>query len=75
MVSNRVGLRGAESASFTRGTASREPFLRGGFFGLRSVPTKESPQRGPPRAPENAKEFNPHLYQTGSKSLFGKGEG
>jgi hypothetical protein len=66
LVSKRVGLGGAESAPFTRGTASREPFLGGGFFGLRSVPTKQSPQKGPPRTPENAKRLNPHLYQTGS---------
>jgi hypothetical protein len=29
--------------------------LRGGFFGFRSVSSKESLQRGPPRTPENAK--------------------
>src|SRR3712207_1331216 len=55
LVSNRVGLGGAKSAPFTRGTASREPFLRGSFFGFRSVSSKESPQRVPPRTPENAK--------------------
>src|SRR5215212_11844719 len=66
LVSNRGGLGGAKSASFTRGTASREPFLRGSFFGFRSVSSKESPQRGPPRTPENAKKLNPHPYQTGS---------
>src|SRR5215212_767049 len=75
LVSNRVGLGGGKSAPFTRGTASREPFLRASFFGFRSVPTKESPQAGPPRTPENAKRFNPHPYQTDSKSVFGKGEG
>src|SRR3954447_19003184 len=41
LVSNRVGLAGAESAPFTRRTASRGPSLRGGFFGFRSVPSKE----------------------------------
>jgi hypothetical protein len=55
LVSNRVGLGGAESAPFTRGTASRGPSLRGGFFGFRSVSSKESLQTGPPRTPENAK--------------------
>src|SRR4051794_26566282 len=40
LVSNRVGLGGAKFASFTRGTASREPFLHGSFFGFRSVSTK-----------------------------------
>src|SRR5829696_945325 len=67
LVSNRVGLGGAESAPFTRGTASRGPSLRGGFFGFRSVSSKESHQTGPPRTPENAKKFNPHPYQTGSE--------
>jgi uncharacterized protein YjbI with pentapeptide repeats len=32
LASNRVGLGGAESAPFTRGTASRGPSLRGGFL-------------------------------------------
>ena len=40
LVSNRVGLGGAESASFTRGTASRGRSLHGGFFGFRSVSSK-----------------------------------
>src|SRR4051794_4603052 len=55
LVSNRVGLAGAESAPFTRRTASRGPSLRGSFFGFRSVSSKESLQRGPPRTSENAK--------------------
>jgi hypothetical protein len=55
LVSKRVGLGGAESAPFTRRTALRGPSLRGGFFGFRSVSSKESLQRGPPRRPENAK--------------------
>src|SRR5215213_1595327 len=45
LVSNRVGLGGAESAPFTRGTASRGPSLRGGFFSFRSVSTKFLPKR------------------------------
>jgi len=70
LVSNRVGLGGAESAPFTRGTTSREPFLRASFFGFRSISSKENPQRGPPRAPENAKKLKPHLYQTRSKPFL-----
>ena len=55
LVSNRVGLGGAKSASFTCGTASYELFLRGSFLSFRSVSTKVSYQRGPPSAPERHK--------------------
>jgi hypothetical protein len=44
--------------SFYTEIASRKPFLRASFFGFRSVSSKESPQRGPPRTPEDANRFN-----------------
>src|SRR3712207_5399100 len=55
LVSNRVGLGGAKSASFTRRTASCELFLRGSFLSFRSVSTKESRQIGPPCTPQRQK--------------------
>jgi hypothetical protein len=67
LVSNRVGLGGAKSASFTRGTAPCGLFLQGKFLRFRSVSTKESYQtvlRVRQRTPNR---FNPHLYQTRSK--------
>src|SRR3954467_8146024 len=67
LVSNRVGLAGAESAPFTRRTASRGPSLRGSFFGFRSVLAKRA-FRGVLRVRQRTpKRFNPHPYQTGSK--------
>src|SRR5215217_8429125 len=72
LVSNRVGLGGAKSASFTRRTASRELYLRGSFFSFRSVSAKESPQTGPPRTPERHKRGYPHLYQRGSEEDLGR---
>jgi hypothetical protein len=53
LVSSRVRLEGAKSASFTRGTASYEPFLRGIFLSLRSVSIKASDPIGPPHTPEH----------------------
>jgi hypothetical protein len=65
LVSNRVRLGGAKSASVTEGTASFELFLRSSFLHFRSVSTKEGYQRVPPHAPESPNRFNLHLYQTG----------
>ena len=67
LVSNRVGLGGAKSASPIRRTVPRGPFLRGSFLSLRSVSTEESYRDRSSAYATTPKRFNPHPYQTGSK--------
>jgi hypothetical protein len=68
LINSKVGLGGARSASFTRGTALCELFLWGSCLSFGRVSTKESYQRLVLRVPQNFKKVNPHLYQTGSYS-------
>src|SRR3712207_3520660 len=67
LVSDRVRLEEAKSASFPRRTASYGPYLRGSFLRFRSVSTEEKLLREVRCVPQNVSRFNLHLYQTGSK--------
>src|SRR3712207_2976725 len=69
LVSNRVGLGGVKSASFTRRTTSCELFLRGSFLSFsKRCFQRELSDRSSAYARERHKRGNPHLYQTGSNS-------
>src|SRR3954447_24820128 len=67
LVSSRVRLGGAKSASFTEGTATCEPFLRGSILHFRRVSTEHTLLREVLYVPRNVNRLNPHLYKTGSK--------
>src|SRR3954447_10452561 len=70
LVSSRVRLGGAKSASFTEGTATCEPFLRGSILHFRRVSTEHTLLREVLYVPRNVNRLNPHLYKTGSKSAW-----
>src|SRR5829696_1468596 len=69
LVSKRVRLGGAKSASFTRGTASTELFLLASSSVFEVFLTKESFQDRSSEYVRTPKRFNPHLYRTGSYTL------
>jgi hypothetical protein len=68
LVSNRVRLVGAKSASFTRRTASCEMFCRPASSVFEALLPKRAIRDRSSAYARTPKRFNPHPYQTGSKS-------
>jgi N-sulphoglucosamine sulphohydrolase, C-terminal len=73
LVNDRVRVEEANSASFLGRTASYGPFCGATSSILVSISTEEKLLREVLCVPQNVSSFNPHLYQTGSKKLHGRG--